>query len=253
MTVSLDKAIRALDRAGHAVAFTGAGISVESGIPPFRGENGLWSRYDPHVLDLDYFYRQPEKSWKVITDIFYRFFGTASPNAAHYALAEMQKHNRLQSIITQNIDNLHQQAGSSDVIEFHGNSQRLRCRQCQKAFAPQDIDLGAGPWCPDCSGLLKPDFIFFGEQIPPQAYERSFQEAERCDVLLVVGSTGEVMPAALVPQIARDRGAVIIECNIEPSGFTRTVSDIFLRGKASDSLVALARGLDIPVPFAAEK
>ncbi|WP_026475689.1 NAD-dependent deacylase [Alkaliflexus imshenetskii] len=219
----------------HCMAFTGAGVSVESGIPPFRGENSIWSRYDPSLLELRYFKSHPETCWPVIKEIFYDFFGKAKPNAAHYALAKLEQDGIIRALVTQNIDNLHQEAGSREVYEFHGNSQRLVCLQCDFHEMAAEADLSVLPlYCPKCGGLMKPDFIFFGEQIPEKAYQLSMGAARKSDVCIVVGSTGEVMPAALIPAEAKRSGAVIIEINPEESLFTRDITDIHLRGKASE-------------------
>ncbi len=223
------------------VAFTGAGISVESGIPPFRGENGLWQRYDPQVLDLTYFHRHPAEAWRVIKEIFYDFFGQAQPNPAHQALAQLERAGRLAAVITQNIDHLHQEAGSQNVIEFHGTSRRLRCLGCQAVlpFAPALLET-LPPACPRCGGLLKPDFIFFGEGIPASAYRRALAETRAADVWLLVGASGQVMPAAYLPLQARDNGATLIEINTEPSAYTQGHTDLFLCSPAGAVLPALA-------------
>ena len=223
------------------IAFTGAGISVESGIPSFRGQDGLWNRYDPQVLDLSYFQRHPAESWRVIKEIFYDFFGAAQPNPAHEALARLESAEILHGIITQNIDNLHQEAGSQDVIEFHGTSRRLTCLSCQQTckFKPE-LFSSMPPSCHNCGGLLKPDFIFFGEGIPPQAYQRSLEETQQADIWLVVGTTGEIMPASMLPIEAKKNGTLIIEVNLHPSNYTDTITDIFLQGKASGVLKALS-------------
>ena len=130
MSKNIQKAVRILRESKHTVAFTGAGISVESGIPPFRGPGGLWSQYDPIILDLDYYKRFPDKSWPVVKKLFFDFFGSAKPNEAHLTLAQMEEEGSLKEIITQNIDNLHQEAGSSRVYEFHGNSRQFICLEC---------------------------------------------------------------------------------------------------------------------------
>ena len=179
----LEKATELISNAKHITAFTGAGISVESGIPPFRGENGLWSKFDPILLDLDYFHKNPLESWKFIKEIFYDFFGEAKPNSAHIALAEMERTGLLNSIITQNIDNLHQQAGSKTVWEFHGTSKYLICEKCGADYLAEEIDLSTlPPRCEKCGAVLKPDFIFFGESIPEIAMKKSIEEAEKADL-----------------------------------------------------------------------
>jgi NAD-dependent deacetylase len=239
--VLISQAAKKIKAARRMIAFTGAGISVESGIPPFRGSEGLWSRYNPQVLDLTYFQQHPADSWQVIKEIFYDFFGAARPNPAHQALAQLESAKILHGIITQNIDNLHQEAGSQDVIEFHGTSRRLTCLSCQKTLKFQpELFSNMPPSCPDCGGLLKPDFIFFGEGIPPQAYQRSMEETQLADVWLVIGTTGEIMPASMMPIEAHKNGALIIEVNLHPSNYTDTITDIFLQGKASEVLKALS-------------
>jgi NAD-dependent deacetylase len=231
---NLNQAVTLLKESRFTTAFTGAGISVESGIPPFRGDNGLWNKYDPKVLDLHYFIEHPSESWSVIKEIFYDFFSAAQPNRAHLVLARMEQEGMLGSVITQNIDNLHQLAGSQIVTEFHGNSGVLKCLHCQRIYPIQTISLDhLPPTCRECGGLLKPDFIFFGEGIPRMAYTASQEAASLSDVLLIIGTTGEVMPANQIPLIAKESGATIIEINPEPSLYTRQVTDVYLQGKAS--------------------
>ncbi len=204
----------------HLPAFTGAGISVESGIPPFRGEGGLWNKYDPRLLELSYFLKHPEVSWPVLKEIFYDHFGAARPNRAHEVLAAWEARGLLKTLITQNIDNLHFDAGSRNVVEFHGNSRTLVCLSCgARQLATPGILANLPPRC-RCGGMLKPDFIFFGEGIPRAAVAASNEAADRTDCMLVVGSTGEVYPAALVPRRAKENGAALIEINPEPSEFT---------------------------------
>jgi NAD-dependent deacetylase len=237
--MSIAAAARLLRNARHATAFTGAGISVESGIPPFRGAQGLWSTYDPQSLEIGYFHAHTEDAWRVIKEIFYDFFGSARPNDAHRALAVLEQEGILKALITQNIDNLHQEAGSRTVFEFHGNSQHLLCLACGARTPARSVDLGVLPPRCGCGGIYKPDFVFFGEMIPEVASRRSFEEAEHADVFLLIGTTGEVMPACLIPEEAKRRGAAIIEINTEPSNYTGRVSDIFLRGKATELMRAL--------------
>ena len=235
----LEKAATLIRESNYNIAFTGAGISVESGVPPFRGENGIWAKYDPRTLDLGYFHQNPLESWQVIRELFYQFFGNALANPAHHVLAAFERKGMLKSVITQNIDNLHQQAGSHEVYEFHGNSQKLLCLQCGHHYIPDDINFEVLPPLCSCGGLIKPDFIFFGENIPMDAYQRSVDAAGRAEVVLVIGSTGEVMPAAQMPYLAKQNGAVIIEINPGISKFTHTITDIHLAGKAGEAMSEL--------------
>lgn len=241
----IEKAAEIIQNGNHVTAFTGAGISVESGIPPFRGENGLWNKYNPRILDISYFKSNPEDSWRLIKEIFYDFFGKADPNRAHTGLAEMENEGYIDAIITQNIDNLHQEAGSNEVYEFHGNSRELVCTNCSNRTKATEIDLEQlPPRCEQCDNVYKPDFIFFGEAIPEPARTRSFQESEIADVFLVIGSTGEVVPASQIPFIAKRNGATIIEINTNHSNFTREITDVFLQGKASQMVDRLVEQLN---------
>jgi NAD-dependent deacetylase len=231
--------------ARYLTAFTGAGISVESGIPPFRGPGGLWGKYDPRTLEIDYFLASPARAWPTIKEIFYDNFGAARPNSAHEALAAWEARGLLKVLVTQNIDNLHHAAGSRNIAEFHGNSRRLRCLSCGGVVDADPGILSVLPPRCACGGLYKPDFIFFGEGIPADAYARSRDAAARTDVMIVVGSTGEVYPAAYVPRWAKEAGARIVEVNPEPSAFTHGVTDIFIPLKAAEAFTLLESALAV--------
>ncbi len=218
---------------GNVCVFTGAGISVESGIPPFRGPGGLWHKYDPDFIELHSFHADPERCWAQIREVFYDNWGAAEPNGAHRALAELERRGFLSGVVTQNIDCLHQRAGSQKVWEFHGTLDKLLCTKCAARFdAARELLNKKIPSCPKCGGLLKPDFVFFSEGIPEAAFQASFEAAENCSVLLVIGTTGEVMPACQVPLTAKRAGAKIIEINLQESAYTRRITDLFLPGKA---------------------
>ncbi len=188
----------------------------------------------------------PTESWKVIKEIFYDFFGKAEANRAHIVLAEMEKNGLLMEVITQNIDNLHQKAGNTVVHEFHGNSRNLICTKSGELLPAAHADLDAlPPIHPATGGLLKPDFIFFGEGIPRIAYDASLKAAAESDVFLVIGTTGEIMPASQIPYLAKENGATIIEVNTEESNYTSRITDIFLQGKATEMMDLLAREMRI--------
>lgn len=236
-----EDAAELLKNASHTVAFTGAGVSVESGIPPFRGENGLWNKYDPIFLDIGYFHQQPKATWKIIKEIFYDFFGKAVPNAAHYSLAKLEHAGYLQSIITQNIDSLHQEAGSNVVYEYHGNCRDLVCTGCSSIYpANENIFNDLPPLCEKCDQVLKPDFVFFGEAIPEPARSKSMEEAQKADLFIIIGTTGEITPASYIPYEAKRNNCFIIEINTEPSAFTESIIDVFLQGKATVMMERLA-------------
>jgi len=242
----IKKAAQIIKEAKRITAFTGAGISVESGIPPFRGENGLWSKYDPIFLDIGYFIKNPRESWTLIKEIFYDFFGEASPNEAHRVLAKMEETGLLHTIITQNIDNLHQETGNKEVYEYHGTSKKLVCLDCKTSFLSDETNLNyLPPKCKKCGGLLKPDFVFFGEPIPTLAQSKSIAETVESDVFILIGTTGEIMPASTIPYIAKENGAKIIEINISHSNFTDSIVDSFLQGKATDIMKKLSNELGL--------
>ncbi|MGM0673215.1 MAG: SIR2 family NAD-dependent protein deacylase [Spirochaetota bacterium] len=236
---ALQEAANALRRSAHVTAFTGAGISVESGVPQFRGNDGLWAHYDPAVFDINHFRSHPRDSWQTILEIFYYTFAKVEPNAGHYALAELEQRGVVREIITQNIDSLHHRAGSTAVWEYHGNSRELLCLSCGARHpAQRALETEIPPRC-TCGGLLKPDFIFFGEQIPAQAARESERAARECDLMLVVGTTGEVYPAGFIPHMARESGARIVEINPEPSTYTEEITDVFIHEKSATALPAL--------------
>ncbi len=237
MEKAINKAARLIKNSVHTTAFTGAGISVESGIPPFRGPDGLWSKYDPKILDIGFFQSEPEKAWEAINKLFYDYFGKAEPNGAHRALAQLEDLNLVKAIITQNIDNLHQDAGSKNVWEYHGNYSKLVCLHCKARYQAEEFNFSEKiPRCKEDNFILKPDFVFFGEAIPQKASAASFNEASIADVFILIGTTGEVMPANMVPRLAKQNGATIIEINPEPSSYTDDITDIFLEGRAGEIL-----------------
>lgn len=240
---SILKAVQLLKKSKYITAFTGAGISVESGIPPFRGPEGLWSKYNPEILDINYFYNNPENSWRVIKEIFYDFFNTAKPNKAHYTLAQWEKSGLLKAIITQNIDNLHYTAGSRNIVEYHGTSRELTCVKCGRKYKAVSTLLDELPPRCECGGLLKPDFVFFGEGIPQKAILKSLEIVEKSDLMILIGTTGEIYPASLIPKEASAKGASIIEINTKPSNYTDSITDIFIKMKASEALMLLNKEL----------
>ena len=243
-TNNFENAVNLIKNANHMVAFTGAGLSVESGIPPFRGKGGIWNSYDPALLELEEFKHKTKESWKLLKKLFYTHFGTAQPNNAHYALADLEENGFIKAVITQNIDNLHQLAGSKNVIDFHGNISRMVCLSCKHFFARDDYSLNNIPLkCKECGGLIKPDVTFFGEAVPEPANTLANRQAEMSDVFLVIGSTGEVYPAALLPETAKETGANIIEINTDETQFTNKITDIFLEGKATEIMSELVSSL----------
>jgi len=227
------------------VALTGAGISVESGIPPFRGKGGVWEKFDPmEYAHIDAFMRDPEKVWRTLIGEMKSTLDTARPNDAHLGLARLETLGHLQTIITQNVDGLHQMAGNSDVIEFHGSFAVMECLECRREIDTADVTLEEMPPKCACGGILRPACIFFGELIPPQHLTRSQAVAARCDLMLVVGTSAVVQPAAFMPVIAKQSGAIVIEINRESTPLTRTTSDYLLKGRAGDIMNAILQEIE---------
>lgn len=233
MVELLKKAAQDIASIKNIVALTGAGISVESGIPPFRGKGGVWEKFDPmEYAHIDAFMKDPEKVWRVFLKEMKEIIDQAEPNDAHRGLAKLEGMEKSVTIITQNVDGLHQTAGSLDVIEFHGNFAWYQCLDCGRRCSTHEIDLERLPPRCSCGGIFRPECIFFGEMIPPSILMRSQQIASRCELMLVVGTSAIVQPAAWMPAIAKDAGAKVIEINPESTPLTRDISDYLIEGKA---------------------
>lgn len=245
MQASIDEAARILAKANMTVALTGAGISVESGIPPFRGKGGLWEKFDPMTFaHIDAFRRDPKTVWQVLLKTLRDTLVKAQPNLAHKGLAELERRGCLRAVITQNIDGLHQKAGSHEVIEFHGSMAHHRCLTCDQGAQAEHLDLTELPPRCGCGGVLRPEIVFFGEAIPIAALSNSEQFARMCDAMLVVGTSATVEPAASIPHIAKQYGARIIEINPDPTPLTHTISDISLMGPAGAVVARLVEVLE---------
>lgn len=241
---ALANAALAIKESRCTMAFTGAGISVESGVPPFRGPGGVWSKYDPAMFEKTYFKRHPEEVWPLLKEIFYAKLSEAKPNAAHHALADLEAEGLLAGIVTQNIDGLHLAAGSEVVHEYHGSTRRMQCLACRAFFDTASISLEVlPPPCPTCAGLLKPDFVFFGEGIPSDVHRAAMELTNQADVCLVVGTGGKVFPAARIPYIVKNRGGIVIEVNLYDSEYSYTTSDYYLQGKAGVRLLELVKAV----------
>ena len=231
----IKKAAEDLSGAKMVTALTGAGISVESGIPPFRGKGGLWEKYDPmEVAHIDAFLQNPTKAWNLLFKDMKEVLDKATPSDSHKGLAKLEDFGILKTIITQNVDGLHQMAGNSDVIEFHGNMAWQRCMECDAHYKTSRVEITEIPPRCDCGGILRPNAVLFGEMIPQEALWRSRQVATDCDVMLVIGTSAIVQPAALMPVVAKESGAKIIEINPESTPLTGEISDYLIKGPAGD-------------------
>lgn len=235
--------ISTLKTAEYVTAFTGAGVSAESGVPTFRGDDGIWKKFKPEELaNFDAFIRNPDLVWE-----WYKarkqIIATIQPNAGHYALAELEKQYKHFAVITQNIDNLHRRAGSTVVHELHGNIERNYCLGCGSWYSNEEIFRQEGaPRCDSCSGLIRPDVVWFGELLPLDAWEASVAAAERADVFFSIGTSGIVYPAASLPTMAKRASAYLVEINPEPTPLT-DIADEFISGKSGEVLPALVHQL----------
>ncbi len=223
---------------GYVVAFTGAGISVDSGIPAFRGGQGLWEKYDPmEYAHISAFAGHPERVWVMLREMAEVIF-RSQPSPAHIALGSLEKKGFLKAVITQNVDGLHHIAGNTNVVEYHGNHRWLVCMSCRKRvpFTPEMAGVHPYPRCETCNKALKPDVVFFGEGIPMAEMLRANEEANRCNVMFIIGTSGVVYPAAEIPYVAKSKGATIVEINVESTPFTSSITDHFFSGTASQVL-----------------
>ncbi len=237
LTDLLSEAVSLLKKSRKTIALTGAGVSTESGIPDFRSKGGLWSRFDPMEYGtLGAFKRDPGKVWQMLTELVSII--DAEPNIGHLSMAEMEKAGFLAGIITQNIDSLHQKAGSKNVVEFHGSLDSFTCLYCDSSYplaavSQQDML----PTCTQCQALLKPDIVFFDEQIPPAAFSQTYDLIHGADLLIVAGTSCQVVPAATIPSTVQAQGGKIIEINLEP--VFRGGEAIVLQGKFSEIMEQL--------------
>jgi NAD-dependent deacetylase len=244
--VNIVRAAQMIRDASRIVVFTGAGVSTESGIPDFRSPGGFWTKFDPEDFTIDKFLSSPEtrrKQWRFL--LSGDLLKDACPNAAHKAIAELEALGSLDCVITQNIDNLHQKAGNDPgrVYELHGTMHWVRCLQCGVRCALEEIlqkyrTADDPPACERCGGMMKPDVIFFGEALPEETLDEATRHASGCDLLVVVGSSLVVYPAATIPFIAKESGAKLIIINLTPTPADR-IADIVINASAGDALTRI--------------
>jgi NAD-dependent deacetylase len=229
-----------LRKAKSVAVLTGAGISAESGVPTFRGEDGLWKKFKPEELaHFEAFVNNPDLVWEWY-QYRRRMIESVRPNPGHYAIAEMEGHHENFAIITQNVDNLHIQAGSKIVHELHGNIMRNYCIECGKVpNADQDFQESRVPRC-KCGGLIRPDVIWFGEQLPQEPWQAAVKAAENADMFFSIGTSALVYPAAMIPRTAKHAGAYIVEINLEYTDLSPYADEVII-GKSGQVLPQLVK------------
>jgi NAD-dependent deacetylase len=242
---ALDEAAKLISESKHLIALVGAGMSVESGIPPFRGSGGLWTRIgEPPMNGYQKFLADPEAHWKEIINPddsgpraeFRSAIEKALPNPGHYALAKLEQIGILKYIVTQNVDGLHWDAGSKNIAEIHGTRHKVRCIECNLRWMRADFPIQElPPKCPECGGLIKGDTVSFGEPIPQDVLHTSFKEAQQCDCMLIIGTSALVYPAAGLPSEASMRGAKLIEINTDETPLT-PICDLVIEGPSGEIL-----------------
>ena len=239
MKLSLEEARRELKKAERVAVLTGAGISAESEIPVFRGPDGLWNETEiQRVATMPGFLGDPDYAWSFHLELM-KIIHRAKPNRSHQILAEMEKHIDSFHLITQNIDNLHQDAGSSDVIELHGNIWNVKCLDEDKIFPVDQSSLDDFQTrCEHCGGVLKPNVVFFGEALPREALEKAVKVSQEADIMLVVGTSAVVQPAASLPFLTKQSGGLIFEFNPNPTSLT-LACDISVQESSSTGLERL--------------
>jgi NAD-dependent deacetylase len=239
-----DRLLSLLARAGYVVAFTGAGVSAESGVPTFRGTEGIWAKFKPEELaNMNAFLKNPALVWEWYVHRK-RIIAGIEPNPGHYALVRMEQMFKRFAVITQNIDNLHRRAGSKTVHELHGNIERNYCMKCARQFSNEEVLRAAGvPVCTECGGMIRPDVVWFGEMLPEEEWEASVRASAAADVFFSIGTSAVVYPAASLPLTAKQQGAYLVEVNPEPTPLTDR-ADEFLKGASGVILPALVERIE---------
>ena len=243
LEAAIEQAAQVISAAHHVVALVGAGLSAESGVPTFRGPDGLWIKHgEPDLRDYERFRQDPAKWWQQRLERtntlgeLVETLNNAIPNEGHFALKDLEDDGVLKHIITQNIDNLHQIAGSRAITEIHGNRTKLRCIECSQRWPLDEFPMDAmPPHCPECGGIVKGDTVMFGEPIPRDALDECIAQTSRCDCMLLIGTSAVVYPAAGFPLAVYQNGGQLIEVNPNETPLTE-ISRVVLRAPAGKAL-----------------
>ena len=238
----LDRLVDLMLNCRNCVVLTGAGISAESGVPTFRGKEGLWGKFRPEELaTMEAFVANSKLVWE-----WYNWrrtlMGEVKPNPGHYALSELEKIAENFTLITQNVDGLHHMAGTEQILELHGNIYRNKCVGCDSQFSEEDIDPDNIPVCPKCGGKIRPDVVWFGEMLDPDVIQEAYHRSEQADIFLSVGTSAVIHPAASLPVVAKQYQATLVEINPEPTPLT-DLADFSFTAKSGEFLPELVSRL----------
>ncbi|MCG6908997.1 MAG: NAD-dependent deacylase [Deltaproteobacteria bacterium] len=251
INAQIEEAAQLIRRSNKVLVFTGAGVSTESGIPDFRGPDGIWTKFDPEDFTIQKFLedkRARRLHWSLLADGELSMF-KAEPNRAHLAITDLERSGKLCGVVTQNVDGLHQKAGTSDemVFQLHGDLSHAKCLKCHSRYPMQTVAgwMESGieePVCEKCNGMLKPDAVLFGEQLPIGVLSEAERRSRECDLCVVLGSTLSVYPAALIPRFARESGAKLVIVNLGPTELDH-LADIRIEGSAGEIMPKIIAGV----------
>ncbi|MCK5541203.1 MAG: NAD-dependent protein deacylase [Desulfobacterales bacterium] len=231
----------------NIVVFTGAGVSAESGIPTYRGNDGLWEKYDPEkYANINYFYQDPSYYWNFFKEVRSPVLQKAKPNIAHKSIAKLESLGKLKSVITQNIDGLHKEAGSKNILELHGNTRMFSCIKCKTEYRMDQVnkllEKHLPPECSKCNSLIRPQVVFFGENLNPIILSRAEKDLSQCDLFIAAGSSLVVQPAASLPLIAKNNGARLAIINIDPTPLD-SIADLVINISVSEVFLKIVQGI----------
>ena len=243
----IEKLVEWVNKAQNIVIFTGAGVSAESGIPTYRGQDGYWEKYDPDkYANINYFHKDPSYYWNFFKEVRSPVLRAAKPNLAHKSIAQLEKKGKIKSIITQNIDGLHKEAGSKNILELHGNTRIFSCLKCKAEYNMDEVDellkKSLPPECSKCGGLIRPQVIFFGESLDSMILFRAEKDSSEADLFIAAGSSLVVQPAAYLPLIAKNNGAKLVIVNIDPTPLDSS-ADIVINTSASEVFSKMVQGI----------
>jgi NAD-dependent protein deacetylase/lipoamidase len=243
----IEKLIGWVNNAQNIVVFTGAGVSAESGIPTYRGQDGYWEKYDPDkYANINYFHKDPSYYWNFFKEVRSPVLNAAQPNLAHTSIAALESRGKIKSVITQNIDGLHKEAGSEKILELHGTTRTFPCLECDTEYDLKQVNTllekHLPPECSNCNALIRPKVIFFGEALDQRVLAQAEKDSSGADLFIAAGSSLVVQPAASLPLVAKNNGSKLIIINIDPTPLD-SIADLVINISASEIFDRIAQGI----------